>query len=95
MSAPAKLNFKVYQGSTFNEVLRWESSLKVYAPITTITRSAPLVITAPAHGIPVEWRVKFTNILGMTDLNSDTTYHQVSGTTEDTLTFNAVNSLGF
>ena len=95
MSAPAKLNFKIYQGSTFAEVLRWESAVKVYAPITGITKSAPLVVTAPAHGIPVEWRVKFTNIAGMTDLNSDSIYHQVSATTSDTLTINSVNSLGF
>lgn len=95
MSAPAKLNFKIYQGATFNEVLRWESSVKVYAPITDITKSAPLVVTAPAHGVPVEWRVKFTNIAGMTDLNSDSTYHQVSATTSDTLTINSLNSLGF
>jgi len=95
MSAPAKLNFKIYQGSTFTEVLRWESAVKVYAPITGITKSAPLVVTAPAHGIPVEWRVKFTNIAGMTDLNSDSTYHQVSSVTTDTITINSVNSLGF
>ena len=95
MSAPAKINFKIYQGATFNEVLRWESAVKVYKPITQATKSAPLVVTAPAHGIPVEWRVKFTNILGMTDLNSDTAYHQVSEVTEDTITINAVNSLGF
>lgn len=95
MSAPAKLNFKIYQGSTFAEVLRWESAVKVYAPITGITKSAPLVVTAPAHGIPVEWRVKFTNIAGMTDLNSDSIYHQVSATTSDTLTINSINALGF
>jgi hypothetical protein len=95
MSAPAKLNFKIYQGATFNEVLRWESSVRVYVPITDITKSAPLVVTAPAHGIPVEWRVKFTNIAGMADLNSDSTYHQVSSVTTDTITINSVNSLGF
>ena len=95
MSAPAKINFKIYQGATFNEVLRWESSVKVYKPITQMSKAAPLVVTAPAHGIPVEWRVKFTNILGMIELNSQDTYHQVSEVTEDTITINAVNSLGF
>jgi hypothetical protein len=95
MSAPAKLNFKIYQGATFAEVLRWESAVKVYVPITGITKSAPLVVTAPAHGVPVEWRVKFTNIAGMTDLNSDSTYHQVYSATTDNITINSVNSLGF
>lgn len=95
MSTPAKLNFKIYQGSTFAETLRWESSIKAYIPITGITKSAPLVVTAPAHGIPLEWRVKFTNIIGMTDINSDSTYYQVSAVTTNTLTINSINSLGF
>ena len=95
MSTPAKINFKLYQGSTFSEVLRWESSLKTYAPITGISKSAPIIITAPAHGVPVEWRVKFTNILGMADLNSNDTYYQATSVTSDTLTINDINSLGF
>jgi hypothetical protein len=95
MSAPARINFKIYQGTTFSEVLRWESSIKTYIPVTDIAKSAPLVVTAPNHGVPLEWRVKFTNILGMTDLNSSDTYYQVTSKTTDTLTINSINSLGF
>ena len=95
MSSPAKINFKVYQGSTFGEVLRWESSDKVYVPITAITRAAPVVITAAAHAVPVGWRIKVTNVLGMTDINSDDTYHIVSDTTTDTITVNALNTVGY
>lgn len=95
MTAPAKLNFKLYQGSTFGEVLRWESSTKVYEPIISITKSAPLVVSVNAVYIPVGWRVKFTNISGMTDLNSSDTYHIVTDKTIDSITINAVNSLGF
>jgi len=95
MTAPAKINFKIYQGSTFNETLRWESSTIVYVPITNITKSAPVVITAPGHNVPVEWRVKFSNIGGMTELNSVDTYYQVTETTTDNITLNAVNSLGY
>jgi hypothetical protein len=95
MSTPAKINFKVYQGSTFNEVLRWESSLKTYVPITGISNSAPLVVTAPNHNIVPEWRVKFTNILGMTELNSSDTYYSATSVTTNTITINDVNSLGF
>jgi hypothetical protein len=95
MSTPAKINFKLYQGSTFNEVLRWESSVKSYKPITGITKSAPLVVTSTAHGIPVEWRVRFTNITGMTELNNSETYYSVTSTTTNNITINDVNSLGF
>jgi hypothetical protein len=95
VSTPAKINFKLYQGSTFSEVLRWEGSEKIYKNITAITKAAPVVVTATAHGVPVEWRVKFTNIAGMTELNNSDIYHQVTETTTDTITINSINSVGY
>lgn len=94
MAAPIKLNLKIYQGSTFRQVLRWESSTKVYAPITNISKSAPVVITAPNHGIPLGWRARVTNAGGMKEINS-TEYSTVTSTTTDTVTFNQVNSLAY
>lgn len=95
MVAPTKINFKIYQGSTFKEVLRWESSTKAYAPITGITKSAPVVITAIGHGIPVGWRTKITNVLGMKEINSAETYRTVTETTSDNVTINDINALGY
>lgn len=95
MSAPIKLNLKIYQGATFRETLRWESSTKVYKPITGITKSAPIVITAVGHGMPVGWRTKVTNILGMTELNSTDTYYTVTDITTDTVTINSINALSY
>jgi len=93
MSAPIKLNFKIYQGSTFRQVLRWESSTKVYVPITNISKSAPVVLTAPAHGVPVGWRARVTNSNVKELVALD--YMTVTNTTTDTVTFNQVNSLAF
>lgn len=95
MTAPTKLNFKMYQGSTFREVIRWESSTKVYKAITGITKAAPVVITSTAHGIPVGWRAKITNVAGMTAINSADTYYQVTDVTANTVTINSLNTLGF
>ena len=95
MATPTKVNFKVYQGSTFKEILRWESSSKAYAPITGITKAAPMVITSANHTIPAGWRVKVTNVAGMTDINSSDNYQTVSSITTNTLVFNDVNSLAF
>lgn len=95
MAAPAKINFKLYQGSTFNEVLRWESSTKVYKPITSITQAAPVVVTATAHGVPTGWRIKITNAGGMKEINSSETYHIATKLTDNTLELNAINSLGY
>lgn len=95
MATPTKINLKIYQGSTFKEILRWESATKAYAPITGITKAAPMVITSTAHGIPAGWRVKITSVAGMTDINSTETYQTVSVSATNTATFNDVNSLGF
>ncbi len=92
---PVKLGFKVYQGSTFSEVLRWESSKKVYKPITAITQAAPCVITSTAHGVPNGWRIKVTNVGGMVDINSTDTYHQATVLDANTVELNSVNSLGY
>jgi hypothetical protein len=94
MTAPVKLNLKVYQGSTYRETLRWETSEKVYTPIVNITRAAPMVVTATAHGAPAGWRVKITNCLGMTQANTSD-YIAASAVTTDSLTFNSVNSLSY
>lgn len=97
MSAPpVKLNLKVYQGSTFTEVLRWESSTKVYKSITAITKTAPIVITATAHNCPAGWRARVTNVAGMKEINSPIdSYYLVTDTTTNTVTINSVNAVGF
>jgi hypothetical protein len=96
MTTPAKINFKVYQGSTFSEVLRWESPTKVYKNISAITQAAPLVIsTTTAHGVPANWRVKVTNVLGMTEINSNDDYKIATEVTSTTITINAINSLSY
>lgn len=94
MAAPTKLNLKIYQGSTFRQILRWESSTKVYVPITGISKSAPMVVTAPNHGMPVGWRAKVTNAGGMKEVNT-LDYNIGTSVATNTVTFNQVNSLGF
>lgn len=94
MSAPVKLNFKIYQGATFREVLRWESSTRVYTPITAISKSAPVVVTAPNHLAPLGWRARVVGAGGMKEINT-TDYYLITERTSDTVTFNQVNSLGY
>lgn len=94
MAAPVKKNFKIYQGSTFNEILRWESSTKVYKPITAITKAAPMVVTAVGHGLIVGWRAWISNVAGMKEANSDLPITATEVST-DTVTFNSVNAAGY
>lgn len=96
MTQPVKINFKMYQGATFQETLRWESSTRIYKLISGITKSAPVEIsTAQPHEIPEGWRVKITNVGGMREINSDETYHVVSNVLPGSFQINAINALGF
>lgn len=93
---PAKVNSKVYQGSTFNQVLRLESPTKTYKAITAITKDAPLVVTSTAHGVPTGWRFRVTNVVGMKEVNLATdVYYTATDTTANTLTVNAINSIDY
>lgn len=94
MASPVKLNFQVYQGGTFKQVLRWESATKAYIPITGIAKSAPVAITVPLHNIPPGWRVKVLNAGGMKEINDDT-YHQATVITENLIELNDVVSLNY
>jgi len=97
MTAPVKMNFKVYQGSTFSEVLRWESSTKVYKTITGITQAAPMAVTTSSPlGCPVGWRTRITNVSGMKEVNcTSDTYYTVTDIAGNVNTYNSVNSLGY
>jgi hypothetical protein len=94
MAAPAKVNFKIYQGSTFRETFRWESALKTYLPITGITKAAPAVVSCTGTLPPVGWRARLTGVLGMKEINSDE-YRVVTDTGSGTVTFNSINASGY
>jgi hypothetical protein len=92
--APTKINMKIIQGSTFSEVLRYESDTKVYTPITAIFKTAPMSLTATSHGMVSGWRAKISNVLGMTEANN-LDWIIASSVTSDSVTFNSVNAAGF
>lgn len=92
---PSKISFKLYQGSTFSEILRWESSRKVYKTITGISNAAPCIVTSTGHGAPDGWRVKITNVVGMTEINDAEEYYLATKIDANTIELNAVNSVGY
>lgn len=100
MTATVK-NLAFTQGSTFSLVLRWETEPIVYRPITAISQSAPVRITAPAHGLVDGWRAAVVGGKGMDELRAtpndvkDRDYHQAKVIDADTIEFNDVNAAGF
>lgn len=67
-----KQNIVIQQGSTFLQVLRWESSDVQYLPIVAITQAAPAVVTTSSpHGLPDGWRAAFVSCDGMEQVNAN------------------------
>lgn len=97
MQQPAKINYKVYQGATFQEIYRWESQTKVYTPISQISRSAPCVITTTTpSNLPIGWRFRVAGAGGMKEINTnEDTWYIATGVSGTQITINQVNSLGY
>jgi len=97
MQQPAKLNYKVYQGSTFQEIYRWESQTKVYSPIQSISKTAPCVITTTTNSnIPLGWRFRVTGVQGMKEINtSSDVFYVATGISGTQVTVNEINSAGY
>lgn len=95
---PAKINYKIYQGTTFRETFRWESQTKGYASISSITKAAPCVITTQSnHTIPLNWRIRVVGAGGMKELNiaGEDDYYLTTAVTSNTLTLNQINSANY
>jgi hypothetical protein len=91
------MDLEIKKGKTFNKVLRWATDEIVYAPITGITQTAPVVIEAPNHGLVNDWLVTVVSVKGMTQINSVTptklaTYTPVTVIDASTVELNAVNA---
>lgn len=97
--SPAKINFRVYQGSTFEEVLRWESATKTYATISAISKAAPCVVTVNSGQPtpPVNWRTRISGVGGMKEINllSDNDYYLTSSIVSNQITYNDINSANY
>lgn len=96
---PAKINYKIYQGSTFQEMFRWESETKVYHQIHSISKSAPCVITVQDTPVlPTGWRFRVVGAGGMKEINSQPDGYYIAtsvDTQENTIEINQVNSLSY
>ena len=96
-----KLKIEIRKGSAENIPIRIESSAWAYADVTAVAQSAPLRVTAPAHGIPDGWRVAIANVKAVGDFAAqnnppkDAELHPVTVADADTIEFNAINGAAF
>lgn len=92
------LDLVLEKGKTFRYVVRWETDVITYSPISAISQAAPVVITSTAHGVPDGWRVAVVSVKGMTQINADSSppkdkdYNAATVTNVNTVKLNAVNT---
>lgn len=91
----------IQQGKTFSRIVTYATSELTYKAITAITNTAPVSITATAHGLPNGWRAAVTSVKGMTQLNAQNTppkevdYNQVTVVDVNTIKFNNINAADY
>lgn len=98
---PKQIDWTIYQGRTFQYVLRWDTDPMVYKAITAISRTAPAQLTVPGHGLASGWYAAVTDVVGMTEINAQSNaprtsdYRQVTVVDVDTISFNDLSTAGF
>jgi len=86
-------DFLIKKGETFNTAIRWEAPPIIWRPITAITQTAPVRITASAHGCPNNWRVKISSKKSMREI--DDVEGVATVVDADTVEINALNGSSF
>lgn len=65
---PACQHLSIIPSTTYRDTVRLMQPTFVYRPITAIA-GAPVVLTAPAHGLASDWPVWVRGVTGMPELN--------------------------
>ena len=96
-----RTRLSIKRGERFSRSLRIETLPYVYVPITAVTQSAPVRITAPGHGLLDGQRAAIVSVRGMSELNARSMppkieeYRQATVIDADTIEFNAINGAAF
>ncbi len=96
-----KLQLTIRRGASEDIPIRIESDRLVYVAITGIANSAPIRITAPAHGCPDGWRALVEAAVGMDEINTpwdgvtDDAFRRTTLVDTNTVEFNDVNAATF
>jgi hypothetical protein len=94
------LKLTVRRGASEDIPIRVESDVLVYKPITGIAASAPISITAVAHGLKDGWRAAVMNS-GVPEIDIawddplDDSLRRITLIDADTVEFNDVNGISF
>jgi hypothetical protein len=95
----ANKDFVIEQGETFALTVRWETDTpEVYKAITAISKTGPVRITAPGHGLVDGWRAAIEGVKGMVEINASHSpprcneYHEITYVDANTIDINTINT---
>ena len=98
----ATKDYTITRGKTFQRRMRWEAPPYIYKPISAITQSAPVRITATGHGLLDGQSAAVVSVKGMVEINAsklppdpNKDYERTTVIDPNTVEFNEVNSAGF
>lgn len=95
---PACLPLRLVRGATYRDTRRLMQPPKEYRPLTGISPTAPVRLTAPGHGLVGDWIAWVTGTSGLPDLNREPPRqlpHRVEVIDADTLEINRLSAAGF
>lgn len=61
----------IVQGKTFQKTIYAETKPLKYVPVSGVASVSPVSVDVINHGVPDGWRVTFTGVRGMTQLNAE------------------------
>ena len=97
-----KLTIHARLGASADIALRLETSVLKFVAIAGMSKTAPLRVTAPSHGIPDMWYVAVIDSRGMTEMNAadsnkirESEFHQIMVIDANTVDFMEISSASF
>lgn len=92
-----RVDICVVPGTTYRDVATIMQPVNAYASVTSIA-GAPVIVTAPGHGLTADWIAWMRGVVGFPLINREPGVqapHKVKYLTPDTLEINALSAVGF
>lgn len=61
---PATVNYTITQAASFTRTVRWGSGSVIFKPVTAVSLTAPVQLTAVGHGLTAGWPFSLAGIQG-------------------------------
>ena len=95
------MNLTMVKGKSFMRTIYWGLEPLQFRTVTGVSKTAPVTLTVPNHGLPASWPIAITDVAGMSEINAKAKvplpdeYLIASRVDQDTLTIPNLSAVGF